>query len=43
MKISVVIPSFNEEKYLGNCFLILINQTDPADEIIVVDNNSTSS
>ena len=41
MKISVVIPVFNEEKYIANCLDTLVNQEEPADEIIIVDNNST--
>jgi len=39
MKISVVIPVFNEENYIENCLLSLVNQEEKADEIIVVDNN----
>lgn len=39
MKISVVIPAYNEEKYIGQCLDSLMNQTEKADEIIVVDNN----
>ncbi len=41
MKVSVVIPTYNEEKYIGKCLGSLINQTDAPDEIIVVDNNCT--
>lgn len=41
MRITVVIPMFNEEKKIGNCLRCLTNQTRPPDEIIVVDNNST--
>ncbi len=41
MKISVVIPAYNEEKLIGQCLQSLLNQTVPPDEIIVVDNNST--
>ncbi|TDQ50310.1 glycosyltransferase [Actinorugispora endophytica] len=41
MKISVVIPAFNEEAVIGRCLEALLNQTSPADEILVVDNNST--
>jgi len=41
MKISVVIPAFNEEANIGNCLRSLKKQSRPADEIIVVDNNST--
>lgn len=39
MQISVVIPAFNEESYIGACLEHLTNQEDPADEIIVIDNN----
>jgi len=43
MFISVVIPAYNEEKYLPACLQALRQQTYPADryEIIVVDNAST--
>lgn len=41
MKVSVVIPVFNEEAYIEDCLKSLLKQTEPADEIIVVDNNST--
>jgi glycosyltransferase involved in cell wall biosynthesis len=41
MNISVVIPAYNEEKYLGKCLESLKNQTEKPFEIIVVDNNST--
>lgn len=41
MKVSVVIPVYNEEKYLNKCLNYLINQEEKADEIIIVDNNST--
>lgn len=41
MKISVVIPAFNEEKYIGSCLKSVNDQEIKADEIIVVDNNST--
>ena len=41
MKVSVVIPAYNEEKYIGRCLGSIIGQSVPADEIIVVDNNST--
>lgn len=39
--ISVVIPTFNEEKYLPHCLTSLKKQTFPDFEIIVVDNNSS--
>lgn len=39
--ISVVIPAYNEAHVLGRCLRALLSQSDPADEIIVVDNAST--
>jgi glycosyltransferase involved in cell wall biosynthesis len=41
--ISVVIPAFNEEKYLPFCLASLKKQTFKDFEIIVVDNNSTDN
>lgn len=41
MKVSVVIPAYNEEKYLAQCLSGFKNQEVKANEIIVVDNNST--
>lgn len=43
MKISVVIPVYNEEKLIASCLTALLNQTHAPDEIIVVDNNSTDT
>jgi glycosyltransferase involved in cell wall biosynthesis len=43
MKVSVYIPCFNEEKYLGNCLESLVKQTHPPDEVIICDNNSTDN
>lgn len=40
LTVSVVIPAYNEEAYLGQCLDSLLAQTVPPDEIIVVDNNS---
>ncbi len=40
LTVSVVIPVYNEEKYLGACLDSLMKQSDPPDEIIVVNNNS---
>lgn len=40
MKISVVIPAYNEEKYIEQCLQSFMEQEEKADEIIVVDNNS---
>lgn len=41
MKISVIIPAYNEEKYIGKCLESLTHQQEKADEIIIVDNNCT--
>ncbi|MBJ8347549.1 glycosyltransferase family 2 protein [Antrihabitans sp. YC2-6] len=41
--LSVVIPAFNEEDYIGPCLEALVSQVDELHEIIVVDNNSTDS
>lgn len=39
--VSVVIPAYNEEKYIGSCLKSLVKQkTDLNYEVIVVDNNS---
>lgn len=41
MKVSVVVPAYNEELFIGRCLGSLIGQSVEADEIIVVNNNST--
>lgn len=41
MKVSVVIPAHNEEKYIAKCLQQFKKQTVQPDEIIVVNNNST--
>lgn len=41
MKVSVVIPAYNEEVFIGRCLGSMVGQSVEADEIIVVDNNST--
>ena len=43
MKISVVIPAYNEENYIQKCLDGFLAQEVPPDEIIVVDNNSTDT
>lgn len=43
MKISVVIPAYNEEQFIGPCLDALMQQTRKPDEIIVVDNNSSDA
>ncbi|MDD3897169.1 MAG: glycosyltransferase family 2 protein [Candidatus Peribacteraceae bacterium] len=40
MKLSLVIPVYNEEAYIGACLESVMRQTEKPDEIIVVDNNS---
>lgn len=41
MKVSVIIPVFNEENYIDKCLESLQNQEEKPDEVIVVDNNCT--
>ena len=41
MKVSVIIPAYNEELYIQACLEALMNQKVKPDEIIVVNNNST--
>jgi glycosyltransferase involved in cell wall biosynthesis len=43
ISISVVIPVFNEERVIQRCLDALLEQSDPLDEIIVVNNNSTDA
>lgn len=40
VRISIVIPCFNEERYLKRCLDSVAAQHEPAYEVIVVDNNS---
>lgn len=40
MTVTVVIPCYNEERYLGGCLTALSRQTLKPDQIIVVDNRS---
>jgi glycosyltransferase involved in cell wall biosynthesis len=39
--VSIVIPAYNEEVAIKACVEAALNQTEPAEEIIVVDNRST--
>lgn len=39
MKVSVVIPAYNEEEYIEKCLENIASQSEKPDEIIVVDNN----
>ena len=43
MRVSVVIPAWNDAEYLRACLRALAAQTRQADEIIVVDNGSTDA
>jgi glycosyltransferase involved in cell wall biosynthesis len=43
MRISVVIPAYNEEKSIRQTLGHILDQTYPAHEVIVVDNNSTDA
>jgi glycosyltransferase involved in cell wall biosynthesis len=42
-KLSIVIPAYNEAAYLPGALDSIASQTLPADEVIVVDNNSTDA
>jgi glycosyltransferase involved in cell wall biosynthesis len=41
VRISVVVPVYNEERFLGPCLDSVLSQAEPVHEVIVVDNNST--
>ncbi len=41
MKVSVIIPAYNEEKNIAPCLKSLVDQEEKPDEIVVVDNNSS--
>ncbi|MGN6324713.1 glycosyltransferase [Pseudolysinimonas sp.] len=41
--VSIVIPAFNEESRIRACVVAALEQTEPADEILVVDNRSTDA
>lgn len=43
MKISIVIPTYNGEKFIEHALLSSLYQSRPADEIIISDDNSTDS
>ncbi len=43
MRVSVVIPVFNEAGMIGPCLDALLRQTVAPDELVVVDNNSTDA
>lgn len=41
--VSIVIPAYNEERYIGSCLDSIAKQTTKPFEVIVVDNNSTDN
>lgn len=41
--VTIVIPAYNEERYIGKCLASCIGQTSAPDEIIVVNNKSTDN
>jgi glycosyltransferase involved in cell wall biosynthesis len=41
--VAIVIPAFNEERFIGKCLESCIDQTSAPDEIIVVNNKSTDN
>lgn len=43
LTLSIIIPVYNEENYLGACLRSIARQTVPVKEVIVVDNNSTDA
>lgn len=43
LSLTIVIPVYNEENYIIPCLDAILLQSDGADEIIVVDNNSTDN
>jgi glycosyltransferase involved in cell wall biosynthesis len=44
MKISIIVPAYNEEKYIGDCLQSITEaRTDDITEVIVIDNASTDN
>jgi glycosyltransferase involved in cell wall biosynthesis len=43
MKISLVIPVYNEEKYITHCLDTVAKQIIPPDEVLIIDNNCTDN
>lgn len=43
LTLTIVIPAYNEQDYIGACLEAIAAQTEPPDEVIVVDNDSTDS
>ncbi|MCI8292030.1 MAG: glycosyltransferase [Hespellia sp.] len=43
MRLSVIVPVYNVEQYLEECLNSLLSQTDPFDEILLINDGSTDS
>lgn len=43
MKFSLIIPAYNEERYIARCLKSVIENAEGLDEVIVIDNNSTDN
>lgn len=43
MKISIIIPAYNEEKYIWDCLTYIMKYAPEAHEVIVIDNASTDN
>ena len=43
MKLSLIIPVYNEEKYIANCLESIAKQKIAPDEVVVIDNNCTDN
>ncbi len=43
MKVSIIIPAHNEEKFLADCLQSFVAQTQPPEELIIVDDNSSDT
>jgi glycosyltransferase involved in cell wall biosynthesis len=41
--LSIVVPAFNEQSQLRDCLVAIASQTEPPEEVIVVDNNSSDA
>ena len=43
MKISIIVPVYNTEKYLDRCIQSILAQTYPDFELLLIDDGSTDS
>ena len=42
-RITIVVTVYNKEKYIKKCLKSIFNQTDPAFELIIIDDQSTDN